>query len=104
MLERLRREDNAKEVIEQANEETPENTSNQARVELVDEEDETMLVSGPGSYVKHLCDQAEPTREQHGPAALLARGMQHAYEQELARRALLTDAQRRAEVAVLQST
>ena len=56
-----------------------------------------MLFVDPVSCAKHLCDQAELTREQRGPVALLARDMQHAYEQELARRALLTDAQRRAE-------
>ena len=81
----------------QAVKETPENTSHQERVELRDEEDEGMLFSGPVSCAEHLCDEAELTREQRGPVALLARDMQHAYEQELARRALLTDAERRAE-------
>ena len=52
---------------------------------------------GPIAYAKHLCDKAELTREQRGPVALLVRDMQQVYEQEVARRAELTETQRRAE-------
>jgi len=97
LLEMLRQEDNPANMAETANEETPENTRHEERVELVDDEDETMRFSDPVSCAKHLCDQGKLTREQRGPVALLARDMQHVYEEELARRALLTDDERRTE-------
>jgi hypothetical protein len=97
LLEKLRQEEDPADTTEQAPENTPEDTTPEERVELVDEEDETMLFRDPVSFAKHLCDLGELTREQRGPVALLARDMQQVYEQELARRALLTDAQRRAE-------
>ena len=72
-------------------EETPGHMRREERVDIIDEEDETMLFSDPVVCAKHLCDQAAQV-----------------YEQELARRDLLTDAQRRTEGidcrAVLQST
>ena len=71
--------------------------SREGRVDLIEEEDETMLFSDPVTCAKHLCDQGELTREQRGPVALLARYMQQVYEQVLARQDLLTDAQRRTE-------
>ena len=97
LLEKLRQEEDPADTTEKPPEETPEDTRHEERVELVNDEDETMPFSDPVSCAKHLCDQAELTREQRGPVALLVRDMQHVYDQELARRALLTDAQRRAE-------
>ena len=78
------------------------NRSQEERVEIVDEEDETMRFNDPVSCAKHLCDQGDLTQEQRGPVALVARDMQLVYEEEVARRALLTDAQLRAEGLTMQ--
>ena len=66
-------------------------------VELVEDGDDAALFNDPVSLAKHLCDQAELTREQRGPVALLARDMQKVYEEEVGRQAQLSEAQRRAE-------
>ena len=94
LLERLRQEDMVEEVGDR---ETPGHRSREERVDLIDEEEDAMLFSDPATCAKHLCDRAELTREQRGPVALVARAMQQVYDQELARRDQLTDAQRRAE-------
>ena len=97
LLERLRQQEDTPDTTENADEETPEHPRPEERVELVEEDDEAMRFSDPAGYAKHLSDQAELAQEQRGPVALLARDMQTVYGHELARRALLTDAQRRSE-------
>jgi len=97
LLERLRQQEDTPDTTENADAQMLEHPKPDERVELVDEDDEATRFSDPVSYAKHLCDQAELTQEQRGPVALLARDMQTVYGHELARRALLTDAQRRSE-------
>ena len=63
----------------------------------MEEEDGDCTLMGPIAYAKHLCDLAELAREQRGPVALVARDMQIAYDQEVTRRANLTEAQLRRE-------
>ena len=95
ILERLRQQEEEAGTTENAAEEAPEHPMPELGVELAEEGDEAMLFSDPVSYAKHLCDQADLTREQRGPVALLARDMQKVHEQEVGRRAQLTEAQRR---------
>ena len=52
---------------------------------------------GPVGFAKYLCDKGTLSTEQRGPVSLVARDMQIVYDQEVARRATLTDAQLRAE-------
>ena len=66
-------------------------------VELVEEGDEAMLFSDPIGYAKHLRVQADLTRNQRGPVAILAKDMQKVYIQEVERRAQLAEARRRSE-------
>ena len=51
----------------------------------------------PVIYAKHLCEQADLTREQRGPVALLAKDIKKVYIKEVERRAQLTEAPRRSE-------
>ena len=71
-LEKLRQEDDPTDTTDNTDEQTPERTRDEERVELVDELDDSMIFNDPVSCAKHLCDQAELTREQRGPVALLA--------------------------------
>ena len=97
ILETLRQQEEEAGTSAEVAGEAPEHPLAEEGVELVEDEDEATLFNDPVSYAKHLCDAAELTREQRGPVALLARDMQKVYEQELGRRAQLTEAQRRAE-------
>ena len=97
ILERLRQQEEEAGTKESIEEATPEHPMPEEGVELVEDGDDATLLNDPVSFAKHLCDQAELTREQRGPVALLARDMQKVYEQEVGRRAQLTEAQRRAE-------
>ena len=70
---------------------------NEVGVELAPVEDADSTSMGPIDFAKYLCDQGELITEQRGPVALVARDMQIAYDEEVAQRAKLTDAQLRAE-------
>ena len=72
-------------------------SSNEVGVKLAPVEDADSTSMGPIDFAKYLCDQGELITEQRGPVALVARDMQIAYDEEVARRAKLTDAQLRAE-------
>jgi hypothetical protein len=72
-------------------------SSNEFGVKLAPVEDADSTSMGPIDFAKYLCDQGELITEQRGPVALVARDMQIAYDEEVARRAKLTDAQLRAE-------
>ena len=52
---------------------------------------------GPIQFSKYVCEQGTLATEQRGPVALVARDMQIVFDEEVARRANLTDAQLRAE-------
>ena len=68
-----------------------------ARVELAPPENSDWLSMGPVDLAKYLCDKGTLAAEQRGPVALVARDMQRAYDEEVARRSQLTQAQLRAE-------
>ena len=57
------------------------------------DEDPDCASMGPVDFAKYRCDAAGLTTEQRGPVALVARDMQVAYDEEVARRATLTEAQ-----------
>ena len=97
ILEQLRQQEDPANTTENAAEEAPHHPMPDESVELVEEGDEAMLFNDPVSYAKHLCEEAELTREQRGPVALLAKDMQKVYTKEVERRAQLTEAQRRSE-------
>ena len=56
-----------------------------------------VIAMGPINFAFFFCEQGTPTTEQRGPMALAARDMQIVFDEEVARRANLTDAQLRAE-------
>ena len=60
-------------------------------------EDSDMISMGPMQFAKYVCEQGTLTTEHRGPVALVARDMQIVFDEEVARRANLTDAQLRAE-------
>ena len=72
-------------------------TSNGIGVELVPVEDTDMTSMRPINFAKYVCEQGTLTTEQRRPVALVARDMQIVFDEEVARRANLTDVQLRAE-------
>ena len=101
-LEQLRQQEDPADTTANPSEDVHDHLISQEGVELVEEEDDAKRLSDPVSYAKHLCDEAQLTREQRGPVALLAKDMQNVYTQEMERRAQLTEAQRRFESEVLR--
>ena len=97
ILETLRQQEEQAGAKESIDEAAPEHPMPEECVEFVEDGDDATLFNDPVSFAKHLCDQAGLTREQRGPAALLARDMLKVHEQEVRRRAQLTDAHSRAE-------
>ena len=97
LLRKLREAAERGPTCETAPGDTMQTSSNEARVELAQIEDAECTSMGPVDFAKLLCDQGTLTTEQRGPVALLARDMQIVYDEEVARRASLTDAQLRAE-------
>ena len=71
--------------------------ANKVGVELLQVEDAYWTSMGPIDFAKYLCDKGGLTTEQRGPVSLVARNMQIAHDEEVARRANLTDTQLRAE-------
>ena len=76
---------------------TIQSPSNEVGVELARIEDTECASMGPVDFAKYLCGKGTLTTEQRGPVSLVARDMQIVYDEEVARRATLTDAQLRAE-------
>ena len=72
-------------------------SSNEVGVEVLQVEDADWISMGPIELAKYLCEKGELTTERRGLVALVARDMQKAYDEEVARRAKLTDTQLRAE-------
>ena len=62
---------------------------NEVGGELAPAEDADWSSMGPSDLAKYPCEKAKLTPEQQGPVALVARDMQIAYDEELARRAAL---------------
>ena len=87
MIATLCQQEDPADAIENAAEEAPDHRMPDKGVKLVEEGDEAMLVSDPKSCAKHLCKEADLTREQRGPVALLAKDIQTVYTQEVERHA-----------------
>ena len=60
----------------------------EAAVEVIEEVDEDTAQMGPMAFAKHLCIKAALTSEQKGPVLLIAKDMQHLYDQELVNRGM----------------
>ena len=72
-------------------------SSHEVGVERAPVEDADYTSTEPVDFAKSLGDKGELTTEQRGLVALVARDMQTVYDEEVARRSKLTDAQLQAE-------
>ena len=97
VLQRLReRRENAS-TCEAETEDAKQTSWNEVGVELVTDENPNCACMAPVELAKYVCDAAGLTTEQRVPVALRARSMRVAYDAEVAKRATLTERQRRAE-------
>ena len=97
LLQRLRETEERTPAGETQSEDARLTSTNEVGVEIAKDEYLDTASMSPVDLAKYLCDKGKLTAEQRGPVALLARDMQRAYDEEVARRATLTDAQLRAE-------
>jgi hypothetical protein len=95
-LQELRTQHENQPTLQNATEDAASLPTREVGVESIQDEGEQHEVLGPVAFAKRLCDEAGLTAEQRGPVALVARDMQRVYEEEMRRRAGLTDAQREA--------
>ena len=97
LLQKLRESSEKEPTCEAGSGEALQSSSNEVGVELMQSEEADWTSLGPVDLAKRLCYEGGLTTEQRGPVALVARNMQMAYDDEVTRRAKLTDAQLRAE-------
>jgi hypothetical protein len=97
LLQELREKDQQSLTSPNAMEDAPQPTTNEVAVVLAADDVTDWESMGPVDFAKYLCDAGTLTAEQRGPVALVARDLQRVYDEVVARRAQLTDAQLRAE-------